>query len=155
MPIVLMIAIPAGTQLLDNWLRLRWVRAAIVAVVMARLLHICIGHEPFAARLDWLSQSMEAGKTAKPGASKFYLAEQQSPMDTLLMTWATPYETLLLSACENPGSATSLIITPDVGKFSADWQREDIFLSEFQTFALEKLPEHYFGKLAGPYQPLH
>ena len=155
MPIVLMIAIPAGTQLLDNWLRLRWVRAAIVAVVMARLLHICIGHEPFAARLDWLSQSMEAGKTAKPGASKFYLAEQQSPMDTLLMTWATPYETLLLSACENPGSATSLIITPDVGKFSADWQREDIFLSEFQIFALEKLPEHYFGKLAGPYQPLH
>jgi hypothetical protein len=54
-----------------------------------------------------------------------------------------------------PDGASSLMITPDTSKFSADWQREDIFISEFQTFALEKLPDYYFGTLSGTYHPLY
>jgi hypothetical protein len=155
MPIIPIVAIPAGAQLLDDWLKLRWVRLVMVTVLTARLLHISAGHEPFAARLDWLSQAMKNGKMEKPDVRKFYLTEQQSPMDTLFMTWATPYETLLLTACEMPDSASSLMITPDTSKFSADWQREDVFISEFQTFALKKLPDYYFGTLPGIYHPLY
>jgi hypothetical protein len=155
MPIVLMIAVPAGSQLLDDWLRLPWARSVMIVVVIARLLHISVGHQPYAARLEWLSQAMQTGKAENPGATKFYLTAQRCPMDTLLMTWATPYETLLLSACERPGSASSLMITEDTGKFSAYWKREDVFVSEFQTFALDKLPNYYFGTLSGSYQPLY
>lgn len=155
MPIVLMVAIPVGVQLLDSWLEFKWVRTVMVVVVVARLFHISIAHQPFAARLEWLSRSMEAGRKQNPGATKFYLTEHQAPIDTLLMTWATPYETLLLSACERPGRASSLIITPDASKFGTDWHREDVFVSEFQNFAIGQLPEYYFGALPGTYQPLY
>lgn len=146
LPLALFAALPLCLHLLPLWGGKRWFRVAMAAFVAIRLLSIQQAAAPYTARRAWLKNQLTEARAAHPQARKFYLPEADAPLDLLHMSWATPYETLLLSACAHPDSAATLLITPTPDRFSADWGRSDVFLSEFQSFPINELPARYFGK---------
>ena len=81
--------------------------------------------------------------------------ESQVAMDTLVMSWGTPFETLLLSAAAGPTHAATLLVTPEVQSFSPE-QRQDTtrFLSPFQDLSLPALQGRYFRLAPGAYREI-
>jgi hypothetical protein len=155
MPLLLFAALPLCLHLLPLWGRKKWFQMTMAVFVATRLLSIQQASAPYTARQTWLKERIAEARGAHPQARKFYLPEAEAPLELLHMSWATPYETLLLSACAHPDSATTLLITPNPDRFAADWDQTDVFLSEFQSFPIHKLPARYFGlPPEGDYIPL-
>ncbi|MBL7774777.1 MAG: hypothetical protein JNK89_02175, partial [Saprospiraceae bacterium] len=70
--------------------------------------------------------------------------EAQAPMDTLLLSWGSAYEFLMLSALEHPDSARCLLIDEDPARFDSLRTQPDLFLGEFRNYRFKELPDHYF-----------
>lgn len=152
-PLVLFSGVPFCTQILPRWAALGWFRWSVAGLLALRLLCVFWAHQPFTARQEWLAHQLASARQSQPTQTRFYAPEQQAHIDTLWMSWATPYETLLMSAGQHPDSAATLIITPDPGRFREQWNQEGLFISEFQTFPSAQLPARYFRLGSGTYQP--
>jgi hypothetical protein len=75
---------------------------------------------------------------------KLIIPESQVPMDLLKMSWASPYEFLLLSTLEHPDSARCMIITDQPSRFDSLMSRPALFLGTFKNYPFESLPSQYF-----------
>ena len=83
------------------------------------------------------------------GANRFYLPEAEAPMDTLLMSWGVPYESLLISGSKEP---KALLVHPDLSAFSEALQLDTVFVTPFKTYSLENLNSAYFPLGRGEYR---
>lgn len=126
--------------------RLLWGLALLVAL---RLFLIGAHHAPFRERWQWIERQLQA----QEGGSRFYLKEGQAPMDTLLMSWGMPYESLIISKVRM-GEAKTLLVHPDLAPFEHSLQDGSLFVTPFKTYPDSALSPRYFPLLAGPYRPL-
>ncbi|PHN01247.1 hypothetical protein [Flavilitoribacter nigricans] len=116
-----------------------WLFAGILVL---RLVTIAAHHTPFEERWQWIAQRMSA---TPPEEQRFFLDEDSAPMDTLLMSWAVPYESLIITHCRSGREGVkTLLIHPDTLRFGADLHRDSVFITPFQTFPASILNRHYF-----------
>jgi len=106
------------------------------------LLRIYGAHQVWSAKLQW-EQSL-LNSTAKKSQRKLLLSEQSVPMDTLKMSWGSPYEMLILSSLQSPDSARCLIVSDASDHFDTLLTEPKLFLGSFKNYPFEALPQHYF-----------
>lgn len=123
-------------------LREKMLLALFGIILSLRLFTIAWHHTPFEQRWRWVETTLAA---TPPGENRFYLDEDQAPMDTLLMSWGIPYESLIISRCRTGSDQVkTLLIYPDTSRFARDLQLDSVFITPFQTHPSEILNERYF-----------
>lgn len=141
LPLGVFISLPLVYDILPMLVRSGYSKAVLV-LVPGILLFACIRifsrHEQYSARLNWMAGFWQRHKN-----EKLVIRREEVPMDTLLMTWGTPYEFWLLSTSRNNESA-SLIVTDETQNM--EWAFDDprIFLSTWGTHSYKDLPARYF-----------
>lgn len=122
-----------------------WIPVAVVAAV--GLVRIGLAHRPWTDRLYWERDFL--AKTAPLEHRKLLLHDNQVPMDTLILSWGTAYEFLMLSALEHPDSARCLLVDESPERFDSLLARPRLFLGEFKNYPFEALPARYFRPADG------
>lgn len=111
--ISIFLAVPLLFDVLPSWKSKQLAGFIVVGIVAIRLLHIGYTSRVYERRLDWNRQMLSQSRSY--GGSKFIIKQEDIPMDKLLMTWGSPFETVMLSALESPDSTRTLLIAaPDV-----------------------------------------
>lgn len=113
-------------------------------IVLLRLLTIAWHHQPYTARIEWIRQTMEQGIEQEPTATRFYLPASDTPMDTLLMPWGLPYESLLISTYDGHLPRRTLFVHQNIGQFQDTLQIDTAFVTEFKVYGLKELNPTYF-----------
>lgn len=114
--------------------RIFWTSMIIILVI--RIIHICMAHDPYTVRLDWMRGYMESTD------SKLIVSDDKVPLDTLMMTWASPYEFWLLSEIET-GNTRSIVIdqNPEIHRWASD--KKNVFITKWGYFPYAELPKRY------------
>lgn len=143
LPLGLFVAVPFVFEVLPGVLpkKKHWLPVAVIAAV--GLLRIGTAHTPWTNRLHWEQNFLE--KTANLEHRKLLLTEAQVPMDTLILSWGTAYEFLLLSALEHPDSARCILVDEASERFDPLLAQPRLFLGEFKNYRFEELPHRYFA----------
>lgn len=110
----------------------------IATIITTGLLRIFIHSDPYVARLEW-----GKGILNKYEGKKVLMHSSEAPMDTLLMTWGTPYEFWLLSTAEKGTSASIAILDDIEGVKWAAGNKQD-FITQWGVFNYKDLPKTYF-----------
>ena len=110
----------------------------IVFIVFAGIVRIYFIHIPYTNRLNWEKNYLEENN------KKLLVDNKLVPMDTLIDTWATPYEFWLLSTSQNNVSA-SIIFTDSIAPFYY-WLPENkkFFTKPTQSYPYEEFDSNYF-----------
>ena len=143
LPLAIFVAVPLVFDVLPAWLPENkiWIPVALLAGL--GLLRIYQAHQPWSDRLHWEQQFLE--KTAHLPNRKLLLTEEQVPMDTLLLSWGTAYEFLMLSALEHPDSARCILVDEASWRFDTLLAQPRLFLGEFKNYRFDELPRRYFN----------
>lgn len=143
LPLAIFTAVPLVFNVLPGTLPEKriWVAVALLAVL--GLFRIGAAHRNWSARVSWEQMILE--KTANLPNRKLILTEEQAPMDTLVLSWGSAYEFLLLSALEHPDSARCLLIDEAAWRFDSLRNEPDLFLGEFRNYRFDALPKRYFN----------
>lgn len=143
-PLIFFVAIPFCYTILPKWYTYRWCLPALALFFGIRLLIIGLHHQPYSERLNWMEQTITTAQDDFQ-TDRFIRAEHTVPLDTLIMAWGTPFESLLISAATSPEKATTYFITPDPARFPDSLQqRSDVFLMEFFNIPLDEINGPYF-----------
>jgi hypothetical protein len=120
-------------------------------ILVLRLGTIAIHHQPYEARWRWVEQAVAAPESG----NRFFRTEAEVPMDTLLMSWGVPYESLLISNAQTDGqNVRTLLVHPDMKAFEAPLQQDTVFITPFKTYRVQELNRTYFPIGRGPYKSL-
>jgi len=115
--------------------------SVLVLVVIIRIIHINSCHKVYSARLDILRNIIN--KTGNFENRKLIIYQDDLPMDTLLMTWASAYEFWILSAMEN-NDQRSVLIDENPDRFDSLLNKKDVFLEEWRVYKYKDMPRRYF-----------
>ena len=150
-PLMIFVALPFVWEVVPAFAGKRWLWGGILVFFALRLGLITLHHQPYTARVDWLQERL----ANCPSGDRFILPENAAPMDTLLMSWGTPFETFLMSASRHADSAKTILITPEPQRYEADRSRTDVLLNTFRPLPLDGWA-HPYGRLSmeGAYQYL-
>lgn len=139
LPLAVMVGVPVAFEFfpLKNT---RWY-AIFAVVLLLRVSHMGFHHTFYTDRVSYLRNYMLENTSSSE--SKMMIDKKYFPLDTLLLTWASPYEFWLLSTIEL-GETRSIVITPNVKKLN--WIREERkeFITVWGSFKYEEMPEEYF-----------
>ncbi|MBK7341945.1 MAG: hypothetical protein IPJ06_01820 [Saprospiraceae bacterium] len=145
LPLAIMVMTPL---LFEHW---KWPAGALTKtglflIVTLRLFQIQQAHIPYSDRLDWMRSFLRD----HPG-QKLIVDDHSLPLDTLLMTWATPYEFWLLSTIET-GQTASIMLTDQPREVEWAIGMPDHFIAKWGVFPYKDLPARYFHfSDQGPY----
>lgn len=150
MPLMIYVGVPFLLDIVRGhpWRYWLWVLSALV---LFRLVVIAENRAPYTRRVEWLSEHLQEWRNDS-GAYNFYLPQQKAPVDTLLMTWGIPYESLLLSSLPSPDSAATLVVLPEPGAHAAALQNGGFLVTEFKDWPLSDMPATYFRLHSSPYR---
>jgi hypothetical protein len=118
-------------------------------LMVLRLGSIAWHHQPFRDRIDWIETQLNQQAANE---SKFYLSKSDAPMDTLLMEWGLPYESLLISS--RRGESKTLFIHHNTSAYAEPFKKDSLFITSFKQYNLDELNPAYFKLPEGTYQPL-
>ena len=125
-------------------LRTRNLFLLFTSIVLLRLATIAWHHQPYTARIEWIRQALEQGTEQQPAATRFYLPASKVPMDTLLMPWGIPYESLLISTYDGHRPRRTLFVHQNMDQFRDTLQIDTTFVTEFKVYSLKELNFTYF-----------
>lgn len=132
-------------------MKARHLQYLLSGLLILRLTTIGLHHKPFEARWRWIAQAVAAPEAG----NRFYLPESEAPMDTLLMSWGTPYESLLISNAQtNAKRVRTLLVHPSMATFQDVLGQDTVFITSFKTYPIEALNSSYFSLGRGQYKRL-
>lgn len=113
----------------------------IMMVLGLRLVHIGLNHDLYTERVNLLKGYMH--ETKDLSQKKIVISEDNFPKDTLLMSWATPYEFWLLSTLSD-GESRSIMITDNMS--DVEWTKDynNKFVTKWGAFDYSELSGRYF-----------
>jgi hypothetical protein len=149
-PLAFMIAVPFVLEALPALVPRQVAFWLIAIILLSRVAMIFAHREPYAARLNWHRTTIE--RVAPLEGNRFLIAEQDVPMEKLIMGWASGYESLLISTIMDPAHSKTYVIDKDLNRF--DRQREDLFQHGLQVQPAAVLPTRYFSLTPSPYRQL-
>lgn len=114
----------------------------LILVLGIRIVQMGMTHEFYTDRIEWLESYIN--ETKDYDQKKIIVSENHFPKNTLLMSWATPYEFWLLSTISG-GETRSIMITDDVA--GVEWTRgyNNKFVTKWGAFDYNELPAKYFN----------
>lgn len=141
LPLGLFVAVPFVFAVLPGLLppHRQWIPVAAVAAV--GLVRIGSAHRPWSDRLHWEQEFL---KNTAAQHRNLLLTEEQVPMETLVLSWGTAYEFLLLSALQHPDSTRCILVDEASERFDTLLERPRLFLGEFRNYPFDDLPRRYF-----------
>ncbi len=142
LPLGIMAAVPWVFGVLPGLLPPERMWMPIAVVLLIGLVRIALAHKTWTVRLQWERDFLQ--KTAQMEHRKWLIAEQQVPMDTLIMSWGSAFEFLMLSSLASPDSSRCLLIDEDPQRFESSRTHPRLFLGEFKNYPFEALPARYF-----------
>lgn len=150
LPLMIYVGVPFLIDIVRGhpWRYWVWVLSALAVF---RLVVIAENRAPYTRRVEWLSEHLQEWRN-DTGAHNFYLPQQNAPVDTLLMTWGIPYESLLLSSLPSPDSAATLVVLPEPGAHAPALQSGGFLVTEFKDWPLNDMPPTYFRLRSSPYR---
>ena len=110
--------------------------------LIIRCADIALDHKQFSQRLEWMENFQK--QTENLPNKKLILSDSQVPMETLMMTWGSPYESWLISTYNNPQNARSIVINEDAELYRGVINENKSFLTEWGVFPYSALPEKHF-----------
>ncbi len=115
----------------------------LAIVLLVSCIRIGWTHRSYANRIRWEENLLQ--QTENLPNKKLLIAQEDVPMDTLVMSWGSSYEFWLLSTLKNPNHVCSIII--DENPSSLDWAlgNNKGFLTEWGMFDYSALPKGYFN----------
>ena len=139
----LFVLIPFVLEVLPSW-KSEVQFYSLAVLLLIRLTHIGFQHIPYSQKLAWNQGFLELKQQSRH--QKFFTTEMEAPIDTLMMTWASPYETLLLSAVKGPEySKTLMIANPDLVPVESLLENTNALLTPFGAIPFADLPNQYFN----------
>lgn len=140
LPLSIFVAFPLVFDVLPSWPQKK-VLLGLAFVLLIRLVHIGFSHQFYTTRLHYLQEYLL--QTAGDKEQKLILSSGQFPKDTLLMTWASPYEFWLLSTISTGTSRSITILDqPEAVEWAKD--QKESFLTQWGVFPYAELPTRYF-----------
>lgn len=113
-----------------------------ILLLSFRIVHIGFKHQPYTERVHWMQTLLD--RTEQIPGTKFAIAEADVPIELVKNGWASPFETLLLSAIENPDSTRSIFIYNKDVDISSKLSKKRHILTPFSDLSYESLPHAYF-----------
>jgi len=113
----------------------------LILILGISLLRISINHKIYSSRVALLENYMS--ETQYLPEKKIIITEKQFPMDTLMMSWATPYEFWLLSTTSK-NETRSIMITDDINEVEWTKNYNKKFVTKWGAFDYSELPTKYF-----------
>ena len=136
LPLAFIVALPFLLYFI-NQLKPKHGLLILVVIFSIRIGFIYAAHQKFTDRLNWYSSKIHK---LRNGHDKFFfILASTVPIDTLMMTWATPYETLLLSSLNSPDSTLIIKIEDDNAEVKNDTA------AVFPLWKPEDFPPQYFN----------
>jgi hypothetical protein len=111
-------------------------------IIVLRVVSIYNTHTTYTNRLAWYDREFQTME--KRGLDRIMMKNSQVPQDTLIMTWASGYESLLYSSFENPAKAKVIIINDDLAQFNR-YMKSDTVLVPGWEWPDEKIRNRYFN----------
>lgn len=112
----------------------------LALILIIRLVHIKIRHQPYTERLAWMEHLLE--KTDTLSQKKLIISQEDVPLDTLIMVWGSPYEFWLLSTLE--GNTRSVLILENISEVDWALDQNEAFITKWGVFKYHELPKRYF-----------
>lgn len=143
MPLGLFVAVPFAMEVLPALRSGRLVGGLLAAVFAFRLAVIYQTHVPYTAYQQWLERVLAY---VKQYPERKYLLDQANadPYLQRAGSWASPFETMLLSARVSPDSVQSLLVTDRVAEFRPRLGTTDRILMPWDEVEYSWLPANYF-----------
>ncbi|TNE60573.1 MAG: hypothetical protein EP344_06910 [Bacteroidetes bacterium] len=141
-PLAFFVALPLVVDVLPRLGAGRFIVPGVALIALIGVLRITHRHQSWTDRINWERTFLE--KTAGLQSRKLLLTEEQVPMDTLILSWGSAYEFLLLSALESPDSARCILIDESAWRFDSLLEHPRLFLGEFQNYRYDQMPGRYF-----------
>lgn len=143
LPLSLFAAVPLIFDVLPGWLPHRRMLLVLAGIAALRMVHIGFAHRSWTDRLQWEQAFLD--RTAGLPHRKLVLSEQQAPMDTLVFSWGTSTEFLMLSALKHPDSTRCMIVDASPERFDTLLAKPRLFLGAFRNYSFDDLPTRYFN----------
>jgi len=141
LPLSLFLIIPFVFEIIPK-LKLNQAIVGLSFTCLIRVLHIYGSHQPYSNRVSYLNSILD--KTANNPNKKMILATKNMAMDTLMMSWGSPYEFWLLSTI-NTGESRSILIIETPSKYNWALGQKDEFITDWGLFKYDQLPNKYFN----------
>ncbi len=150
LPMTLFVTVPLLFDVMPQVGREKWWVWLFAAIIVLRLNVIANNANKFERRLAWYSDQLSQSQALQ--TNRLLLKKDQAPMKQVIMEWAAPFETLLLSSLESPDSAKTLYIFENLEPYREALEKDRYFLSVFRKIEVEKLNERYFDLGKGRYK---
>lgn len=113
----------------------------LILILVISIARIGIHHHPYSDRINLLKHYLHdtEGLTQK----KLIISDAKFPMDSLMMSWATPYENWLLSTISDH-ETRSVMITDNVDEVAWTMEYNNKFVTKWGSFDYSELPQKYF-----------
>jgi len=137
-PLAVFMALPFVFDLLPVLIQRKQAIPVLLLITLMGIVRIWHTHTPYTARLQWQRNFMKenAGKKLLTDASKV-------PMDTVMMTWATPYEFALLSSAET-GHTECFTIADTAENLRWAMGEQKKIVTQWGNIDYRELPAQYF-----------
>jgi hypothetical protein len=149
-PLALMVAVPFVLETLPALAPRPIAIAVLTVVLITRLGMIAWHHQPYTTRVNW-HQAMIRSLAGRDG-NRYLIDERDAPMGKLILSWASGFESLIVSSLINSGVVKTYLIDDDINRF--DRVREDLYQTEWETWPASALPGKYFQLAPSSYQIL-
>ena len=121
----------------------------LAVIISVRMGYIYDGHKSFTQRLSWYESKFN--DMDRDGVQRLMLTEKQVPMDTLIITWASGYESVILSAIDGGSYTKSILIDSDLVAYRPYLGKDNLLLAKWGVWQDEDLPGNYFVMRSGKY----
>lgn len=139
MPLSLMLALSLVYDVLPKFSRYNLSVILILLICTTGLVRVFIWHKTYDSRVDWLR-----GYYTQHTDQKIVVDNSIAPYNTMLMTWASPYEFWLLSTLET-GKTASVNIVENIEDYRWAQFEKKSFLATWGIYEYETLNERYFN----------
>ena len=140
LPLSIFIAFPLVFDFADRF-DPKFILPVLLLIVGIRLGDIYYTHHSYSDRVDYITSMID--DAVAEGKTKQLVKENAEHKEKMLMTWASSYETWVISTCKY-GQSTSLLITDDIDSKRYIQGYNDKFCVKWGDFSYSDLPSNYF-----------
>ncbi len=149
LPLTILTTIPLLFDIIPTLGREKWVLGLFVFILMIRINLIASNGKSFKARHQWYTEQMD--KATEQGSNRSIIHIWNAPRSLIVQAWASPQETLLLSALDGPKHSRTLMVAEDAGRYKKGLDRDSIFMTYYQRMPVELMNPRYFNMGGGEY----
>lgn len=143
LPLALFVGVPFAMELLPAVRPVRLAGLLLGGIFALRLFVVWQTHAPYTAYIQWLERVL--AYTRQYPERKYLLDQANAPAsEQRVGSWASSFESLLLSARASPDSVQSLLVTDRVAEFMPRLGVTDRLLMAWDEVEYAWLPQQYF-----------